>query len=332
MVVARAAAARATLALSAALWVGCVSGDIPPRPLPQPSQDVNLVWPSAGCGKDLPAEQPMTIPGSPTGYLQYHVMQTGKTLGAPVPDDAGDRTFWVRVPANYDKDQAYRVVYVGMDCGPPGTANVNALPLYSEDLGGTEQAIYVAIDPPWSSIAQGQSCYDTGTSLESQEWEAFDLYERAVDANYCVDENRIFIAGLGSSAALANMYGCFFAGLDPKRTFAPGVRIRGQASLDGQEPLGDPACNGPVAAMFIVDSSNVGELSRARDRVLAQNGCVGSPTTPWSLMSDVCVQFTGCPKEFPVVSCTTDMAGMDAQQKRAISGFRDFFDLMNPTP
>jgi hypothetical protein len=68
--------------------------------VPRAAPDPDAVLKSAGCGKALPANQPKTVPGTPTGYLQYHVMQTGATLAAADPTRAGDRTFWVRVPAD----------------------------------------------------------------------------------------------------------------------------------------------------------------------------------------------------------------------------------------
>jgi hypothetical protein len=46
-------------------------------------------------------------------------------------------------------------------------------------------------------------------------------------------------------------------------------------------------------------------------------------------MADVCVQYTDCPKEYPVVFCTTNGQGHNDQSNRAIPGFKDFFDMMN---
>jgi hypothetical protein len=65
---------------------------------------------NAGCGKPLPAAQPQTVPGKPTGYMHYTVMGTGATLDGTIPEKAGPRTFWVRVPADYNPNRKYRTV------------------------------------------------------------------------------------------------------------------------------------------------------------------------------------------------------------------------------
>jgi hypothetical protein len=332
-----------------------------------PKLNVNLVWQGPGCDKPPPDDQPTTNPGTAQGYKQFHVMQTGATLALDCPDgsaapvagvelpDAGagsactyrvdpskkvDRTFWVRLPADYNPSHPYRVVYVGQGCGGDMISNTNTLPLYKENEGGTEEAIYVAIDIPKNH--PNMECYDNNAGPGSQEWEMFDLMHKVVDSTYCVDDNRVFISGYSSGGWLSNMYGCYFSGIptNPARRFAPNYRIRGQAAVTGGEPANNPCCSGPVAGMWIHDlndpSNPYSGSVLGRDRVLAKNGCAGGssgPTVPWgdtSLLSDVCVQYTACPKEYPVVFCTTQGKGHTDQVTRAVPGFRQFFDLMEP--
>ncbi|HTA20386.1 MAG TPA: hypothetical protein VK989_13935, partial [Polyangia bacterium] len=164
----------------------------------------------SGCGKALPTAQPPTQPGFPGGYLQYTVMATGATLAGPQPQKAGPRTFWVRVPADYDPNHAYRVVYLGAACGEFGDANTTTYPLYAEPQGGDEEAIYVAIDIPSDMVNMG--CYDNQAGPASQEWEAFELFHDVVDASYCVDNDHVFVAGYSTGGGLANQWGCYFAG------------------------------------------------------------------------------------------------------------------------
>lgn len=327
-----------------------------------PAVGVNAVLPGAGCGKPLPADTPPTVPGTPRGYKQYTVIGTGVTLAGTLPDKAGPRTFWVRVPADYDPQRPYRVVYVGQDCGAPGSANTATLPLYDESLGGTEQAIYVAMDLPTHGASQG--CYDDRDGLASQEWEAFQLFHDFVDANFCVDNNRLFVAGFGSGGRLANMWGCYFAGegTNPAggtgaRQFAARFHIRGQAAVAGGEPAEQPACNGPVAAIWIHDTNDqVNILSGNLDalaRVGRMNGCnttydrTTSVTTtsttllnptltnqePWHPELELlqgCFRFKGCPEGYPVVFCTTEALGHTDQRERAATAFKVFFDELAP--
>src|SRR4029079_4230253 len=149
--------------------------------------------------------------------------------------------------------------YIGQVCGGYEVANTNTMALYNEALAGSEQAIYVALDIPKDMA--NMDCYDNRDGLSSQEWEAFELFHTVVDANYCVDNDRVYVAGYSTGGALANMWGCYFAGdgMNPASTpgvprkFAPKYHIRGQAVLSGGEPTDGPPCNGKVAAIWIHD-------------------------------------------------------------------------------
>jgi hypothetical protein len=305
-----------------------------------------------GCGKALPANQPTTVPGSPKGYLQYTVMGTGATLAGPHPEKAGPRTFWVRVPADYDPNHAYRVVYLGQGCGPPDSANAVTYHLYAENVGGTEEAIYVAVDIPTDMV--DMDCYDDRDGAASQEWEAFELFHEVVDADYCVDNDHVFVAGFSGGAWLANMWGCYFAGdgqhpwngvpggdedggvATGPRQFARKYHLRGQAAVSGGEPPNNPPCNGPIAAMWIHDTLDSGNPiagdQAALARVLSMNGCTGSPTAPWhpEIMGlKVCQQYTACPPDYPVVFCTTTGLSHTDESSVAIPAFTLLFDQVS---
>jgi poly(3-hydroxybutyrate) depolymerase len=319
-------------------------------PVGLPPTGVNAVSRGAGCGKPLPADTPETVLGTPRGYKHYTVMGTGATLVGTNPLKAGPRTFWVRVPLDYDPEHAYRVVYIGQGCGGFEIANTSTLPLYKEKLGGSEQAIYVALDIPADNV--NMNCYDNRDGPASQEWEAFELFHTIVDENYCVDNNRIYATGYSTGGWLANMWGCYFGGdgaqplSDPKpRRFAPKYHVRAQAAVTGGEPANQPPCNGPVAALWIHDTSDhANEISgniAALKRVGAMNGCdtnYDSTTNqkPWHpeipLVGEVCKQFTGCPANYPVVFCTTAGLGHADQPERATTAFNLFFNQLEPLP
>jgi hypothetical protein len=93
----------------------------------------------AGCGKALPINQPVTVPGTPEGDLQYTVMGTGATLAGPQPQKVGARTFWVRVPADNDPNHAYRVVYIGQGCGGYDIANSARIRSMTRPRGATRR-------------------------------------------------------------------------------------------------------------------------------------------------------------------------------------------------
>jgi hypothetical protein len=345
----------ATVALTSALGAfGCVDDQIPVRPStdsgapspPAPPPGVDEVWRGAGCGLPLPAGTAVTVPGSPKGYTSYMVMGTGANLtDTPVPAKAGPRTFWVRVPADYDPQRAYRVVYIGQGCGGQYASNTQSYPLYQERLGGTEQAIYVTIDIP--SIAVNMDCYDTRDGLTSEEWEAFELFHDFVDSHYCVDNNRVFVTGYSTGGWQANMWGCYFAGNPtPPRKFAPRYHIRGQGAVASGEPTNLPPCNGPVAAIWFHDRYDANPIMGAYDacaRALRMNGCVNTArcedpaarTTPWHediAGINVCKQYEGCPSDYPVIFCTTVGLGHADLTVNVVPSFTLLFDSLNPTP
>ncbi|HXK19293.1 MAG TPA: alpha/beta hydrolase-fold protein, partial [Polyangiaceae bacterium] len=211
---------------------------------------------SSGCGSALPPSQVATIPGSRTGYTEFFVDQTGATLTTNVPSNAGKRQFFVRVPSDYDSNRPYRVVYIGSGCGTLQAAKISTYPLFNEAQGGTEQAVYVALSVPDNAANPG--CYDNSTGPQSQEWEAFALIHAFVESKYCVDNNRVYVAGYSTGGWLANMWGCYFAGtasppldqpdLDAgrsERKFAPHWAIRGHLNVTGSLPPNQPLpCNG----------------------------------------------------------------------------------------
>jgi hypothetical protein len=305
---------------------------------------------NAGCGKELPGNQQVTVPGKPTGYTHFSVMGTGATLAGPVPAKAGPRTFWVRVPADYDPNHRYRVVYVGQGCGGYEVANTSTIQFFSASQGGNEEAIYVALDIPRDMA--NQDCYDNRDGPSSQEWEAFELFHTFVDSTYCVDNDNIFVTGYSTGGWLSDMWGCYFAGdgqqpwngvpggaaagtdVAPRR-FAPRYHIRGQAANSGGEPANNPPCNGPVAAIWLHDLMDANPYSGnhevALSRVLKMNGCYSDnpSTAPWHediMGKGVCVKYTDCPAAYPVVFCTTVGQGHGDDHTRAIPGFTRFFD------
>jgi poly(3-hydroxybutyrate) depolymerase len=368
-----------------------------------------------GCGMMVPDGTMPTIVGKPNGYTHFTVMATGATLQGTIPSKAGPRTFWVRVPADYDPNHKYRLQYVGQGCGGYGVANTSTIQFFK----GDEEVIYVALDIPTDMA--NQDCYDNRDGPNSQEWEAFQLFQEFVDSHYCVDNNRVYISGYSTGGWLTDMWGCYFAGdgqhpwngkpgtiptsmsssvsgtqltsranvvpLDGSvgdgplmseaggstdapaaevpggstdagggnandtgpayvptagaaRAFAPEYHIRAQMGISGGEPDNNPPCNGPVAAIWIHDlmdgNAYAGNFNIALPRVLRMNSCgstdpVAAPKVPWheDIMGvGVCKQYTGCPKNYPVVFCTTDGQGHADQHGIAIPGYAAFANEM----
>ncbi len=352
-----------TIAGSAGLaGVGGMGADTS-KPRGGSANDLSHPWKSSGCGLPLPAEQVPTIPGSRTSYTEWEVEATGTTLGTNESSKAGPRQFFVRVPADYDVDRPYRVVYIGQGCGGMRNANKATYALFDEAQRGTEQTVYVAVSVPDNAANPG--CYDQNSGSQSQEWEAFDLMHTFVESHYCVDNNRIYIAGFSTGGSLANMWGCYFGGIPSPpldmpdvaaglklRKFSPFWAIRGTANVASLLPNNQPVpCNGPAAHLYVHDALDPSQVNNspvpALNLALQTNGCAGNyedgPKQPWApaeqipgFAGGICQEYTGCPadiaKNYPLVFCTTSGLGRFDQAASAIPAFTRFFELMDPKP
>lgn len=308
------------------------------------------VAPSSGCLRAPPPNQIPTVEGSRTGYTEFWVETTGAMLGADEPSRAGRQEFFVRLPAAYDDARPYRVVYLTAGCGSLHAGATNTYPLFDEAAGGSEEAIYVGVSQPENDANPG--CPANGR-VPLPTLEAFELMHGFVESHYCVDNQRIYIAGHSSGALIANAWGCYFGGVpSPERKFSPRWAIRGHAGVAGSLPQAQPLpCNGPSAGFFLHDaldmSNRIATDVAALELQLKTNGCTGSyadgPSEPWApaanipgLEGSVCRKFTGCPAEtserYPLVFCTTSGQGHGDQAAAAIPAFTRFFEMMEPAP
>jgi len=241
------------------------------------------VLPSPGCGKNTPGTQ---LLGQ---YSKYTTHVTGATLDPTFTVPAHDRDYYVWLPTDYDPTKPYRVTFLFSGCGNRYAGATGTYKLMSQD----PESIYVGMnEPPTGLPPLGKDCYDNEAGLQSIEWEFMGLTASTVQSTFCIDENRLFVAGYSSGGWVSDMFGCYFAGRDPTRKFGPDISVRGQSSVTG-EPGPPVPCGGKVAAMWIHDTNDVdnpiaGNLMTALPRVLAVNGCAGGvngPTMPWGSIS-----------------------------------------------
>ena len=313
------------------------------------SLELDKPWKSSGCGMPLPNKQP-----NADGFTSWELTQPGETLTTSDPALANTRSYLVHVPDDYDPSRPYRIVYLLQGgCYGPGEVSMNVLDLANASQGGDPQAIYVDVGMPGLDV--NPHCYDTGTGTESLEYEAFELMHSSVESRYCVDNNRIFVAGYSQGGALSNMWGCYFAGTPtPARKFSPRWAIRGHAVVGGwREPNEPQPCNGPDAAIWIQETgdsvSSMYEDSNPSALMVALNadGCTGNydegPKQPWAPAGDIagfkpgdCQRYTGCSaqtlREHPLVYCRVDDAPGTDRPDLAIPAFTAFFHSMDPSP
>jgi hypothetical protein len=141
------------------------------------------------------------------------------------------RVYYVRLPQTYDPSRAYPAVFLGPGCGESGQSPI---PLQN---ASKDDAILVGLNGI-------DNCFNHDAA-DTPELPYFDATLAAVEASFCVDPSRLFVAGFSSGGWLTSYLGC-----------ARGNVLRGQASVAGGLPP-IPACTGPIAAMYVSDVSDV---------------------------------------------------------------------------
>lgn len=250
------------------------------------SADPFAELPSPGCGSEPP--DPDAI-GSPSDAYSIATTTTEGEI---------ERTYYVELPEDYDKDTAYRVVYTGRGCG--GDDGRSGIWHYNDE--GPIIQIYLEAEPGFS----GNNCFDDHGGDESIEFDYFEKVHEAVRQSLCIDERRVFASGSSSGSWLSNLLACKYAG----------DILRGTATHTGGLPDGD--CNDqPFAGLWLHDlndpSNNYQGTVDAIERAIEVNGCdttFDAERDPYVVQgatgdqSDSCEMFRGCPDEYPIVLCT----------------------------
>jgi hypothetical protein len=234
-------------------------------------------------------------------------------------EDYNNRDYSIQLPSNYDPNTAYPIFFGGAGCGAGG----NGYDVYETGAIAIHLSIMNDCFADGGTSCAGSVANEPNCKL-GPELPYFRAVLAQVESSFCVDRARVFVGGFSSGAWEANTLGCGAAN-----------QIRGTATLEGGWRNDQPACTGPVAALMVVggiDGTNpigplventpypAGGLSAdqvnstiadldsngsapARDAVLQRNHCVGTATAPYDPKYPDCVQYTGCPAEYPVVWC-----------------------------
>ena len=262
---------------------------------------------TSGCGMD--PNQPVET------YTEYHIQVAGPDLDANMQPKVRDRTYFVRLPSNYDQNAPNRVVYLGPGCG--GSTASEVIRLYSASV---DDAILVAIMP----LPEFGSCFDE--TVTSVEYPFFDAVHKKIESSFCVDTAHQFYAGFSTGARLGYMLDCAF----------PDV-LRATGTIQGGLPA-FPACKShPIAGFFVADTLETGnpyqENVMAAERLITQNGCTGGKAmVPFNPMTaaplpptTACVKYSGCPANYPIVFCTTMGQGHMTFEPWSDQAFWNFF-------
>ncbi|MGQ4390173.1 ricin-type beta-trefoil lectin domain protein [Streptomyces sp. SAS_270] len=239
--------------------------------------------PTAGCGK-----APTLTSGTHT------ISSSGK-----------NRSYILRVPANYDNNHPYRLVFGFHWRG--GTAN-------DVDSGGTDGYNWsyyglrrLADNANNSTIFVAPQGFGNGWANSGGEDVTFvDDMVRQIEAGLCVDTTQLFSAGFSYGGAMSYALAC------ARATVFRGVAVYSGANLSG--------CSGgtqPVAYMGLHGlRDNVLPISSGRalrDTFVRNNGCTpqNPPEPANGSLTHVVTTYSGCRAGYPVVWAAFDGAGHD---------------------
>jgi hypothetical protein len=292
------------------------------------------VVPTKGCGTD---------PGFVTGTA---VIDTMGVKDAKCADLACGpwmyvREYYVRLPANYDKNKVYPLVFEPISCGGKGL-NYTQLSAFDDTL------IRVGMTPPPNEIGHStnpnQGCPDNAEGDDSVEWNFYEkLYDRLAERT-CFDKNRVFFAGIHHGATMADQFACKYAG-DPTRP------VRGILSDSGglfpsmifQSTFQHvPTCsNTPIAGIWMDPTGNTTIpftfAIEAINRAMKVNGCtigtgfLDAEFEPFPIggnqPDNTCKLMKGCPALSPIVVCAIQTNNSTVGVGIRAPGFMTFLKL-----
>jgi polyhydroxybutyrate depolymerase len=232
--------------------------------------------PSAGCG---------TTPTT-TAETTYMIDVAGTS-----------RSYIVTLPASYNASQPHQLVFAWH--GRTGTAAQIARGNYYGLKSRMTNAIFIA----GQGLGTTADPADTGWPNTNGQDIAFVRAALAwMNANYCVDQARVFSVGFSYGGIMSHTIACQMS--DTFRAVAP---IAGAI-------FGRPTClTHPIAAWMThgsMDTSASGGVDftageSARDRIVALNHCT---TTTVAADPSPCVAYQGCDAGYPVQWCAHDGA------------------------
>ena len=234
--------------------------------------------PSPGCGQANP----------PTGARMF------TSQGKPVP-------YIVSLPPGYNPSTPYPLAFALHGYGRNHEdCRRSDCPKMQEVMGDKTVLVFL------KSIGAGWE-----TDTRAQNLQAFGEILTSLKKEYCVDENRVFVAGTSSGAAFTNILGCKY-----------GDQLRLVVPVAG--PADNTACKGNPAALVVHGTSDgVARGENARNLYAQRNGCSMTTVPPLAEVKSkitaaraakrgeiACARYEGCTKA-PVGWCEHSFGGYD---------------------
>jgi polyhydroxybutyrate depolymerase len=229
---------------------------------------------------DTPDAGNVPITGTAGCNVQSSIA-TSEFVAQPLTIAGNPREYFIRLPAGYDREHPYPIVYQQHGCSSAPARQDNNVPLEGES--GTD-----------AILVRGRAaanCWDTSASgTDVVYWDAM---VAEIDERFCVDPTRRFATGYSSGSFMTHHLGCIRGDL-----------LRGVATIAGGQR--GSGCTGDPAALLIHDANDntvdISASEQTRDGYLARNGC-DATSTPTD--QPPCAAYSGCTAGKPVVWCMT---------------------------
>lgn len=205
------------------------------------------------------------------------------------------RQYFVRLPANYDKNHAYRLIFtlhaLGTNAQQVVQGQAGFLPWYGLPalINDTTDAIYVApngLDNGWANTNDRDVTFIRAVAT-------------AVEADVCVDQNLRFSTGFSYGAAMSFVLACRL-----------GAELRAVAVLSGSPQISGTCGSGSAAPVAYYGEHGVHDSvlpiaggHQMRDHFAQANGCSGPQSPPEPARGSgkhVKTQYQGCKPGYPV--------------------------------
>jgi poly(3-hydroxybutyrate) depolymerase len=191
-----------------------------------------------------------------------------------------EREYFLWVPASYDAQRAYPIVFRWHGSGGNGTSG--GLPIETAAAGDAIIASPSGVRGRWDLAPDGADV------------ELFDTLLKQLGTEYCLDPTRVFSYGFSMGGMMSNLLGCVRSGT-----------LRAVAPVEGAAARAE--CSGRVAAWIVHTAEDTAvKIERGRaalESYLQRNGCDAAATA--ATEPAPCVRYDGCAVGFPVVWCQT---------------------------
>lgn len=238
--------------------------------------------PSAGCGK------------APTLASGSRTIQSGSQ----------NRSYMIRIPANYDRNHPYPVVFAfHWNGGSMNDVDGGGTSGYTWSYYGLREKADNSTNAKMIFIAP-QGIGNGWANSGGQDLALVDELLKLAKGDLCVDTTRVFSMGFSYGGGMTYAIACSRAKSFRAAAVYAGAQLSG--CTDGTQPIAYIGFHGLRDQTTRIDGGRT-----LRDRFVRNNSCPAQtvPEPAANSLQHVCTSYTGCHSAYPVRWCAFDGAG-----------------------